>query len=50
MNKKKVYKEFYYEGWNARVRGEGYDKDAGYEWRCGWLDCDEAPKEDQVKI
>lgn len=37
-------KKFYDQGWNARVRGEPYDRHATLDWRDGWKDCDEAPE------
>lgn len=43
-------KQFYDEGWNARVRGEAYDDGASRDWRDGWKDCDEAEEGDRQVI
>lgn len=45
MNDGKLY---YDQGWDARVRGEPYDRNATIDWKDGWRDCEEAPAEDRI--
>lgn len=42
--------QFYDEGWNARVRGEPFNKNATRDWRDGWKDCDEAQESQRQLI
>ena len=38
---------YYDEGWNARIKGEPNNPHASIDWGDGWLDCDEAFKNNE---
>ena len=50
LNVKEPTMKYYDEGWNARCGGEPYKPTASRDWRDGWKDADEAPKEDQKEM
>lgn len=41
---------YYDEGWNARVKGEAFDRTKSIDWKDGWKDCNELEDEERKKI
>lgn len=42
-----MLKRFYDEGWYAQMAGEPFTTKATNDWKDGWRDCAELPKEKQ---
>ena len=43
-------RNFYDEGWNARVAGEPFTAASSRSWQDGWKDCDGAPEADRTPM